>query len=220
MKPQSCSFWLRKSGVPLFMWCQRRQRLPPTSLKIRHSFSCDGCHKTAAQTTSCSENGRDDPWFMSPVLLPLSYEATKLQLLATEIWCSTVYVVPEETAFATYKPRARVEIRHSFSRDGCRKTAAQSTGSSENCTHDPWFTRPVLLTRCSEDTRLQLLSTKIGCSTVYAIPEERAFATYKPRARVEIRQSCSGDGCRKTAGQSTGSSENCTHDPWFTRPVL
>ena len=31
MKPQSCSFWLRKSGVPLFMWCQRRQRLPPTS---------------------------------------------------------------------------------------------------------------------------------------------------------------------------------------------
>src|SRR4029434_10460896 len=33
MKPQSCSFWLRKSGVPLFMWCQRRQRLPPTSLE-------------------------------------------------------------------------------------------------------------------------------------------------------------------------------------------
>ena len=23
--------------------------------------------------------------------------------MATEIWCSTVYVVPEETAFATYK---------------------------------------------------------------------------------------------------------------------
>src|SRR4029434_4941333 len=33
MKPQSFSFWLRKSGVPLFMWCQRRQRLPPTSLE-------------------------------------------------------------------------------------------------------------------------------------------------------------------------------------------
>src|SRR4029434_6872416 len=33
MKPQSCSFRLRKSGVPLFMWCQRRERLPPTSLE-------------------------------------------------------------------------------------------------------------------------------------------------------------------------------------------
>src|SRR4029434_717940 len=33
MKSQSCSFWLRKSGVPLLMWCQRRQRLPPTSLE-------------------------------------------------------------------------------------------------------------------------------------------------------------------------------------------
>src|SRR4029434_1225240 len=33
IKPQSCSFWLRKSGIPLFMWCQRRQRLPPKSLE-------------------------------------------------------------------------------------------------------------------------------------------------------------------------------------------
>src|SRR4029434_7914426 len=94
MKPQSCSFWLRKSGVPLFMWCQRRQRLPPTSL----------------------ERGVKS--------------GTGVQVVATKIWCSTVDVGPEETAFATYKPRARVEIRHSCSGDGCRKTAAQSTGSS------------------------------------------------------------------------------------------
>src|SRR4029434_10842066 len=33
MKPQSCSFWLRKSGIPLLMWCQRTQRLPPTRLE-------------------------------------------------------------------------------------------------------------------------------------------------------------------------------------------
>src|SRR4029434_7512390 len=33
LKPLSCSFRLRESGVPLFMWCQRRQLLPPTSLE-------------------------------------------------------------------------------------------------------------------------------------------------------------------------------------------
>src|SRR4029434_5376581 len=33
MKPQGCSFWLRKSGVPLFMRFQRRELLPPTSLE-------------------------------------------------------------------------------------------------------------------------------------------------------------------------------------------
>src|SRR4029434_4875515 len=33
MTPQSCSSGPRKSGVPLFMWCQRRELLPPTSLE-------------------------------------------------------------------------------------------------------------------------------------------------------------------------------------------
>src|SRR4029434_4173327 len=112
---------------------------------------------------------------MRPVLLPLSYEATKLQLLNTEIWCSTVYVVPEETAFATYKRGLKsgtvVQVMVAVK--------LQSTGSSEDCTHDPWFTRPVLLPLSYEATRLQLLATKIWCSTVYVVPEETAFATYK-----------------------------------------
>src|SRR4029434_8156206 len=142
MKPKSCSFWLRKSGVALFMWCQRRQRLPPTSLKIRHSFSCDGCHKTAAQTTSCSENGRDDPWFTSPVLLPLSYEATKLQLLATEIWCSTVYVVPEDTAVTTEKQGLKSDTVDQLMIDVKLQRRAQAPVRIE-------LTTPGLLDQCS-----------------------------------------------------------------------
>src|SRR4029434_10794055 len=122
----------------------------------------------------------------------------------SKIWCSTVYVVPEETAFATYKQGLKsgtvVQVMVAVK--------LQSTGSSENLTHDPWFTRPVLSPLKYEATKLQLLATEIWCSTVYVIPEERAFATYKPRARVEIRHSCSRDGCHKTAVQTTGSSED------------
>ena len=58
----------------------------------------------------------------------MSYEATKMLLSATKIWCSTVYVVPEETAFATYKQGLKsgtvVQVMVAVK--------LQRTGSSEN----------------------------------------------------------------------------------------
>src|SRR4029434_8200453 len=103
---QKCSFWLRKSGVPLFKWCQRRQRLPPSSLERGLKSG------TVVQVMVAVKLQRRA---QAPVRIELSPPGFQ-----------------EETAFATFKPRARVEIRHSCSGDGCRKTAAQSTGSSEN----------------------------------------------------------------------------------------
>src|SRR4029434_10312508 len=115
MKPQSSSFWLRQSGVPLFMWCQRRQRLPPTSLERG------------------LKSGR-----VFHVMVAVKLQRRAQAPVRIELKTSTIYVVPEETAFATYKGGLKsgtvVQVMVAVK--------LQSTGSSENCTHDPWFTRP------------------------------------------------------------------------------